>query len=417
MYTNPCFWAMILLPIAWGAWRQYLSHLDYKSMLSGAPAELEGLYDDEKQRKALAFGRDRYRFGTVASWFHYALPLPLLAFGVYGWLAGLAEVLPGKYQMLVQAVIVFAALHLFNTLLRIPFDYCSRFVLLERHGFNRSTKKLFWLDILKSLPFGLLDAIGEPLGGAVLFMFLGKWFWPALWLGVFLIGKIMGPIHQRWIQPLFNKYTPLPEGELKARAKALAEECEVRFKNIYVMDSSKRSSMANAYFTGWGRWRRCVLFDVLLKDFTDDEVLAILAHEIGHYRQKGLRALYAVSMEALSILGYFMLSLMVTSDAIAQALGGTAASFCLGFIALNRLWRPLTAWLSPIWVSIGRRMEYDADAESVRRGFGPAQITALKKLYKNNLGNLNHHPLWVKWTDPHPTLLQRIQFMEKMEKE
>lgn len=418
MYANLCFWTMVLLAIAWPVWRQYLNHLDYKSTLSGPPKELEGLYDGEKQQKALAFKRDNYRFGTAGSWCHVALLLALLFTGFYGWLADLAARVPGG--LLVQTPLVFAAQYLIQELIGVPFGYYHRFVLMERHGFNRSTKKLFWLDALKSLPLDLLGAVAEPLWAAALYLlFEGKWFWwPVMWITSYLGGLFINTIYPMWIAPLFNKFTPLPDGELKERAKALAASTGTRFKNIYVADTSKRHSMANAYFTGVGRWRRCVLFDVLLKDYTDDEILAILAHEIGHYKQKGLRLLNYTLDFLLAGLGYFVLAWLVGSDSIAQALGGgLAASFCLGFIALQRLWRPLQAWLTPMWVAIGRRMEYDADAESVRQGFGPAQIAALKRLYKNNLGSLNRHPLWVTWSDPHPTLLQRVQFMEKMEQE
>jgi len=220
-------------------------------------------------------------------------------------------------------------------------------------------------------------------------------------------------IYPIWIAPLFNKYTPLPEGELRERALALAKQTEVPFKEVYVMDSSKRHSMDNAYFTGVGNRRRCVLFDSLLEKYTHDEILAILAHEIGHYRQKRLRFFrYFIGFAEMGA-GYFVLSMFIGSDKAAQALGGTGAAFCLGFAALQLLWRPLLQWLQPLHIFIGRKMELDADRYSAACGYGDGMISGLKKLYVKNLGNYNRHPLMGKWCIPHPTLEERIKFIEE----
>jgi len=414
---NLYFWAMALLAVAFPAWMLQLNRLNLKHMRSGCPKELEGLYTPEEQEKALAFQAHGNKFGAVSNVAHVGVKLAFLFFGVYGLLENLAARVPGG--LMAQAAVMFAALYLWNLLLGLPFGYYFRFGLLRRHGFNRSTKKLFVADVLKNLPLGLLDALAEPVGTAFLllamerFFGLGKYFWVALWFFGCLVDLAMGYLWPILIAPIFNKYTPLPEGGLRERALALAEQTGVPFRNIYVMDSSKRHSLDNAYFTGVGNRRRCVLFDSLLEKYTTDEILAILAHEIGHYRQKRLRRLrYAIGW-VLKALQYFLLSLFIQSDGIAQALGGAGASFCLGFAAMGLLWHPLEAWLQPLHIFIGRKMELDADRYAAACGFGEGMVSGLKKLYVKNLGNYNRHPLMGKWCVPHPTLVERVAFIEE----
>ncbi|MCL2300355.1 MAG: M48 family metallopeptidase [Firmicutes bacterium] len=415
---NLYFWAMALLAVAWPAWMRWLSHLNLKHMRSGCPESLKGLYTPEEQEKALAFQAHGNKFGLVSTAVDVGVKLAFLFFGVYGLLEALTARVPGG--LMARAAVFFAALYLWDELLGLPFGYYHSFVFLQRHGFNRSTKKLFVIDELKSLPLGLLMAVAEPVGSAFLLLAmerlfgLGKYFWIALWFFGCLVDLLMGYLWPVLIAPIFNKYTPLPEGELRDRALALARKTQVPFKNIYVVDSSKRHSLDNAYFTGLGRRRRCVLFDGLLEKYTDDEILAILSHEIGHYRQKRLRLLRYAMDWALKALQYFLLSLFIQSDGIAQALGGPEASFCLGFAALGLLWRPLEVWLAPLRVSLGRKMEMDADRYSVVCGYGSAQVSALKKLFVKNLGNYNRHPLMGKWCVPHPSLEERVAYLEGM---
>jgi len=407
---NLYFGAMALLALALPAWMLHLNRLNLRHMRSSCPESLRGLYTPEEQQKALAFQADLNRLSAVSTAVHVGVRLALLFLGAYGWLAGLTARVPGG--LIAQAAAMFTALHLWNVLLGLPFGYRLRFGLLQKYGFNRSTKKLFVADTLKNLLPGLLEYIWEPVFGAALFLLLGKYFWLALWgLGcaLSLLASYLYPV---LIQPLFNKYTPLPEGELRERAFALAEQTGVPLRNIFVEDSSKRSTMGNAFFVGLGRSRRCVLFDTLLDKCTDDEILGILAHEIGHYKQKRLRFLYYAADFLRNGAAFFVLALLVNSDAIARALGGAEAAFCLGYIALLRLWRPLTDWLRPLYVGIGRKMEYDADRHAAACRLGAANVSGLKKLYTTGLGNYNPHPLWVKWNDPHPTLAERVAFTE-----
>ncbi|MDR2686145.1 MAG: M48 family metallopeptidase [Oscillospiraceae bacterium] len=407
---NPYFAAMALLAVAMQAWMLRLNRLNLRHMRSGCPRELEGLYTPEEQEKALAFQADINKYRAAASIVNVCVPLALLFLGAYGWLAGLAARAPGG--LVAQAAVMFTALYLWSQLLGLPFGYRLRFGLLHKYGFNRSTKKLFAADQLKNLIPGLLENVWEPVAAAALFLYLGEWFWLALWALSCALSLIASYLYPVLIQPMFNKYTPLPEGELRGRALALAKQTGVPLRNIFVEDSSKRSSMGNAYFVGLGKSRRCVLYDTLLDKCTDGEILGILAHEIGHYKQKRLRFLYYAADFLKNGLAYFVLSLLVGSEGAARALGGAGASFLLGLAALGLLWRPLANWLQPLFVSIGRKMEYDADRHAALCGLGGDNISGLKKLYTTGLGNYNPHPLWVKWNDPHPTLAERVRFTE-----
>jgi len=407
---NLYFFAMALLAAAMPAWMLRLNRLNLRHMRSGCPKELEGLYTPEERTKALAFQADWNKLNAAGISAHAGAKLALLLLGAYGWLAALAAQVPGG--LVAQTAVMFTALYLWQVLLGLPIGYHVRFGLLEKFGFNRSTKKLFVLDTLKSLPLGWLMDVWEQVFAAALLLLLGRAFWLALWgfsCAFTLMGSYLYPV---LIQPMFNKYTPLPEGELRNRALSLAEQTGVPLKNIFIEDSSKRSSMGNAFFAGLGKSRRCVLYDTLLEKCTDDEVLGVLAHEIGHYRQKRLRFLYYTADFAKTGIAYFVLSLLINNVNIALALGGTGASFCLGFAALGLLWRPLTNWLQPLFISIGRKMEYDADCYAAVCGLGAENVSALKKLYTTGLGNYNPHPLWVKWNDPHPTLAERVRFTE-----
>jgi len=412
---NLYFFAMALLAAALPARTLCLNRLNLRHMRSGCPVELEGLYTPGEQQRALGFqaGINQYRAATSAV--NLCAALALLLLGAYGWLESLTAQIPGG--LVARAAVMFTALYLWDWLLGLPSGYYLQFGLFQKYGFNRCTKKLFVFDQLKSLPLGWLVDVWEPVVAAWLFLLLGNWFWPVLWAlscAFTLAGTYLYPVI---IQPMFNKYTPLPEGGLRERALALAKQTGVPLKNIFVEDSSKRSSMGNAFFTGLGKSRRCVLYDTLLEKCTDDEVLGVLAHEIGHYRQKRLRFLYYGADFLKTGLACFALSLLIGNDAVARALGGTGASFLLGFAALNLLWRPLINWLQPLFVSIGRKMEYDADRYAAACGLGEANVSALKKLYTTGLGNYNPHPLWVKWNDPHPTLAERVRFTEGLEKE
>ena len=278
----------------------------------------------------------------------------------------------------------------------------------EKFGFNKSTPKLFVMDWLKGI---LLTAL---LGGfifvaiLIIYQYTETWFWLLAWILVSAFSLIMSLFYSEWIVPLFNKQTPLEEGELRDAIEIFAQKAGFELKNIYVMDGSKRSTKANAYFTGMGKKKRIVLFDTLINDLNTEEIVAVLAHEIGHYKKKHI--IYSMIMSIISTgITFYILSLFLGNLSLSKALGGEIASFHLGLIGFSFLFAPISELTGLFFNAISRKNEYEADAYAAGFGLGNALISGLEKLSVKSLSNLNPHPLVVFWYYSHPTLLQRIR--------
>ena len=270
------------------------------------------------------------------------------------------------------------------------------------------TFPVFILDKLKGLL--LMIILGGALLTAILFIYeyFGEYFWLLAWIVVSAFSLLMTFFYSEWIVPLFNKQTPLEDGELRNAIQSFAQKAGFELKNIYVMDGSKRSTKANAYFTGFGKKKRIVLFDTLIKDLTTEEIVAVLAHEIGHYKKKHI--LFSLFFSILSTgITFFVLSLFLRNRQLAEALGGQIPSFHLGLIGFSLLFSPISEFTGLFFNIISRKNEYEADAYAASFGLGDALISGLKKLSVSSLSNLNPHPLVVFWYYSHPSLLQRIK--------
>jgi STE24 endopeptidase len=270
------------------------------------------------------------------------------------------------------------------------------------------TPKLFISDSIKQISINTI--IAAVLLSAVIcfYQYAGKWFWVWAWLLISGFSLLMTFFYSEWIVPLFNKQTPLERGELRTAIESFAQKAGFSLENIYVMDGSKRSTKANAYFTGFGEKKRIVLFDTLIKELDTDEIVAVLAHEIGHYKKKHVYQSMVIFVLttgiALCILAFFLNSLP-----LAEALGGKVASFHLGLVGFALLFNPISEVLG-LWMNHkSRENEYEADQYVTQFGLGDALISALKKISVKSLSNLNPHPLVVFWYYSHPTLLQRIR--------
>ncbi|NDV95433.1 M48 family peptidase [Dysgonomonas sp. 521] len=401
---------IILIVVLDFFWTQYLAYRNRKRMSPKIPAQLEGIYDKEEYEKQQAYQKVNSRFGLYTSLFSFVILLFVLCFGVFGWLDELLRQCISSEIPL--ALAFFGAIYIVNDIITLPFDYYGTFVIEERFGFNKSTKKTFWLDQLKGL---LLTAI---LGGAVLALVvwlyntLGDYAWLYTWGAVTVFSLFMTLFYSNIIVPLFNKQTPLEEGELRDAIEAFAQKAGFAINNIYVMDASKRSTKANAYFTGLGAKKRIVLFDTLINDLDTDEIVAVLAHEIGHYKKKHTLQGMLISICYTGVI-LFLLSLFLGNQDIAVALGGKTASFHLGLIAFSVLFTPVSLVIG-IFSSIhSRKNEYQADAYAAGFGLADSLINGLKKLSVKSLSNLNPDPLFVFFYYSHPTLLQRIEAMKK----
>ncbi len=366
-----------------------LSWLNTKWMTHPVPPELEGLYDEEKYRKQQEYMKTNKRVSLVARCVSFGLTLVILGFGLLGWLDNQCKAWTDVPVL--QLVLFLVIYNLFNTVIGLPFSYYSTFVIEERFGFNRTTHKTFWLDTLKS--FAVSTVLGAVLMAVVYWLYLtfGQqfWIWATLVVAVFIIFFSM--FYSNLIVPLFNKQTPLPEGELRDAITTALANFGSKFKDIYIIDGSKHSTKANAYFTGFG-----------------PEIVAVLAHEFGHYKHRDTFKNMFISIAMVAV-NLFIFSLLVSNPDLPAALGGTAPSFILALVAFSLLFSPIDLLLNPASSAISRRAEYRADAYANEHGHGEALISGLKKLASHALSNLTPHPLVVWFSYSHPTLAQRIR--------
>lgn len=392
-------------------WTQYLTYRNRKRMSPAIPAQLAGIYNEEEYARQQAYQKESSLFSLYTSIFSFIVLLGVLSFGVFGWLDEyLRQYVSNE---IVLTLVFFGIIYLINDIITLPFGYYATFVIEERFGFNKSTKATFWFDQIKELFITFI------LGGVILALIvwlyntLGEYAWLYAWVAVTVVSLFMTLFYSNLIVPLFNKQTPLEQGELRDAIEAFANKAGFTINNIYVMDASKRSSKANAYFTGFGAKKRIVLFDTLMNDLDTQEIIAVLAHEIGHYKKKHTLQGVFTSICYTGII-LFLLSLFLGNQDIAVALGGKEASFHLGMIAFSVLFTPVSLIIGIFSSILSRKNEYQADAYAAGFGLSVPLITGLKKMHVKSLSNLNPDPLYVFFYYSHPTLLQRIQALENI---
>lgn len=339
----------------------------------------------------------------------FILIISIFYFGWFGWLH---EYLLGFELSSIRITLAFfGILLLVSQLFSLPFALWSTFVIEEKYGFNRVTPKLFLIDSFKSLIITVI--IGGGLLALITFLFhlAGQWFW-LMALGVFLSFSLLAnALYSVVIVPLFNKQTPLEQGELHDSIVALAENVGFPISKVFIIDGSKRSSKANAYFSGIGSNRRVVLYDTLLNSLDNAEIVAVLAHEIGHFKRKHLWKNFFLGAVQMALM-LLLFNLLAHSTPISVALGFSGATepvFHLNLIAFAFLFSPIQHILGIGMNLISRRMEYQADDYATKQGFGNGLVAALKKLSRANYSNLTPHPTYVFVNYSHPTLLQRVR--------
>ena len=395
--------AIVILDFVFEQTLSYLNTTRWSEKLSEA---LQGIYNEEEYAKSQAYGKANRKFGMITSTVSFVLILAMLLFQGFALVDHWASLVSTQY--IVTALIFFAIIGLGFDLLTTPFSVYETFVIEQRFGFNTTTPRLFITDKLKSW---LLAAI---LGGGLLALLMWIWkltggyFWLIAWGVVTLISLFLSMFYSSLIVPLFNKQRPLEEGELKDAIVRFAGETGFQLKNIFVIDSSKRSTKANAYFTGFGPKKRIVLFDTLITDLTTDEIVAVLAHEIGHYKKRHtLIGLFLGILQSGIML--FIFSLLISSPWLSQALGVGQVKFHIGLIAFGILYTPLSFLMGIGLNCISRKHEYQADAFAAQHHLAGALGSALKKLSVKSLSNLTPHPAYVLFYYSHPTLLQRLE--------
>ncbi len=375
------------------------------------PAAVAAIIDPAAYPKSVAYTRARLRFGMTTEVFDAAILAAFVFSGILPWLnariGGLspAATWPGALFIVVAATLL--------ALPGMPFDWYEHFRLEHRFGFNKSTSGLWVSDKLKG--FVLMLAIGFPL--LWLLLSLVRWVGAAWWLWGFalLFGfqLAMMVLYPKLILPLFNKLTPLPEGELRTRLLALADRTEFRARAIEVIDGSKRSGHSNAYFTGFGRFRRIVLFDTLMQQLSTEELEAVLAHEIGHYRCGHIPKMLAAAA-GMQFAAFAAIACLARSTWFNPAFGFPSGELAPAFLLVGLLGGLVTYWFTPLGNFLSRRHEYEADAFA-RKAMGSAAplISALRKLAQRNLSNLTPHPLYSGFHYSHPTIVERERALTK----
>lgn len=383
-----------------------LSLLNIKHSKLPLPKLVADIYDDEKYRKQQEYFRVNSSFGMITSTFSFILIILMLIFGGFGWLDGIVSNF--TENTIFRSLVFFGILFIVYDLISIPFEWYDTFVIEERFGFNKTTPKTFILDKLKG--YLLTIIIGGLLLSAIIYIYqlTPKYFWVIAWGVITLFSLFMSMFYSELIVPLFNKQTPLPEGELRTEIENFAQKSGFKLKNIFQIDGSKRSTKANAYFSGLGPKKRIVLYDTLMDKLTTQEVVAVLAHEVGHYKHKHTLKSMMISLPA-TLLMFYLLGLFLDSDTLAQALGGQSANFHLNMIVFGILYAPVSLIIDLGGNILSRKFEYQADNFANKHGFGNELISGLKKLSATSLSNLMPHPLHVFLHYSHPTLYQRIK--------
>jgi STE24 endopeptidase len=385
---------------------QVLDYINLKSQRTDIPKEVEAFYEKEKYVKSLAYHQEQTYFSFLTSGFSFLLSVIMLALGGFGWLDGVLR--PFIQHEILLTLSFFGILMLASDFLMIPFQWYSTFVIEEKYGFNKTTIKTFITDKLKGYLLGAI--IGGVLITALLYLVqqIGPNFW--IWFSILAAAFILfvNMFYTSLILPLFNKLTPLADGELKTAIEAFAKKVNFPLDNIFVIDGSKRSNKANAFFSGIGKKKKIVLYDTLLANHTTEELVAVLAHEVGHFKMKHIIWGYALSVVQI-VFTLWVLSLLIFNEDVSMALGGSQLAIHLNLLAFGILFSPISGITGLFMHLLSRKNEFEADAFAKEKYDGTALANALKKLSVDNLSNLYPHPAYVFFHYSHPPLLRRLE--------
>lgn len=390
-----------------------LEWLNMRAMSPVLPAALAGIYDEREYGRFQRYKRDNNRFGLVESSFSFVAMMLFLCLGGFGWWNGVVVAM--TTNLVLQNILFMLGLSVASELLGLPFDWYATFRIEERYGFNKTTPRTWWADVVKG---ALLSGI---IGGALLaavvwfYEWAGASFWLYAWGVITLFSVFMGMFYSQLIVPLFNRQTPLEEGTLRDKINAFAGKAGFCLDNVYVIDGSKRSTKANAYFTGFGLKKRIVLYDTLMEELSEEEIVAVLAHEVGHYKHRHTLQFMAASVLQTGVV-LWLFSLFVGNPALSVALGGDGAYFQLGLVAFTILYSPLNTVLGLVMNAWSRKNEYEADRFAAEQGDGEQLISGLKKISVKALSNLTPHPLYERVYYSHPSLLKRVEAIRRLER-
>ncbi|WP_152287224.1 M48 family metallopeptidase [Flavicella marina] len=390
---------------------EILSFLNAKHFYDTVPDELSDVYDKFSYKKSQKYKRVNYDFSFYTNSFGLILTLSFFFFEGFAFVDSIVRDLTNNE--ILQTLYFLGVLFIGSDILTTPFSYYKTFYIEEKFGFNKTSKQTFFIDKIKGW---LLTII---VGGALLslitwfYQLSGNKFWLYTWLVITLFSLFMNLFYSSLIVPIFNKQTPLEAGELKDKLENFAAQIGFTLSDIYVIDGSKRSTKANAYFSGFGPKKRIVLYDTLINDLTSDEIVAVFAHEVGHYKRKHI-IFNLILSTLLTGLTLFILSLLIGNPLLSEALKINTPSFYIGLITFGILYSPISELTGMVMNVISRTFEYQADDFAKKHSSSRDLVSALKKLSKNSLSNLTPHKATVFVHYSHPTLLQRIRNLNKL---
>lgn len=389
---------------------QILEYLQVAQPLSKVPASLAEYLSEEKLVEAKAYQHANFGFKLVTSSFTFLLTLLCVTQGWFGaidtWIAAFG------YAPLVNSLLFFGLIFVVSDVLSLPFDYYSTFVIEEKFGFNKTSLATFFADKLKAYVLSLIVGGGLLLVFLWLIHFMGPNFWWQFWLVAVVFMVLVNVGYTAWILPLFNNLTPLAEGEVREKLLQYAAKVDFPVKHIFVMDGSKRSAKANAFFSGFGKRKKVVLYDTLLEQHPPEELVAVLAHEIGHYKKKHLKWGILISILQVGLL-LFLLGQVVFSESMSLALGGSGWSVHLNILGFTMLFSPLSMILGVGMNWLSRKHEFEADYYAKETYGGKPLAEALKTLSVKTLSTIHPHPWYVFVNYSHPPLLQRLERLEE----
>lgn len=373
------------------------------------PVILSDIYDEKKYLKSQEYKKIQYRFSRIFN--IYSFLILMLFFYLDGFL-----IVDNFSRSLFESELVislsfFAIIYFGNDILRIPFSLYNTFIIEEKFGFNKTSIKTFINDKLKSWLLTIL--FGGGIISFIIFQFesIGQKFWIVAWIFISVLTVLINGLYTQVIVPLFNKQTKLEDGELKSEIEKYSKKVGFNLSNIFVIDGSKRSTKANAYFSGFGKQKRVTLFDTLINKLNKEQIVTVIAHEIGHYKKNHIifNLLFSIIQTGIML---YILSLLIYMPIFSEALNIENHSFHIALVTFSILYTPISEISSIIFNLFSRKFEYEADEYADKSFDGKYLIQALKVLTKDSLSNLTPHPKYVWWHYSHPTLLERINQLQ-----
>lgn len=389
---------------------RFISRLNASHFDNEIPEILNDVYEKEAYLKSQAYKKENAKFSSVTSSFTFVVTIVFLFLDGFKFVDEFVRQFSSNE--IVITLLFFGVIMIGLDIITTPFSYYRIFIIEEKFGFNKTTRKIFWIDKIKG--WGLTIVIGGLILGIITWFYLQteNQFWIYTWLFITAFSVFVNFFYSKLIVPIFNKQTPLEDGSLKIAIENYAKSVGFQLSNIFVIDGSKRSTKANAYFSGFGAQKRITLYDTLIHELNEDEIVAVLAHEVGHYKRKHI-IFNLISSIALTGFSLFVLSLLIKSPMLSAALGVENPSFHIGLIAFGILYSPISEITGLLMNYVSRTFEYQAD-DFAKETFSAAPlISSLKKLSKNSLSNLTPHPLYVKIHYSHPTLYQRVEHLSR----